>query len=201
MVGAEHEKTGAVRKLSRLFAVGASISVPHLTVVVRKAYGLGAMAMQGGRSATKSRPKLRGPCGLRGTPSDGPRFLYHALIMVRAVLALCCVRRAVSPNGLHVSWPSAESGPMNIEGAVALGFAKELAKAAEAGGDDAAAALFAKLVGAGYARGSALSVARTLETDEVIDPAESRELGSWGCANIGFLHKFKNLLKSQNILA
>ena len=63
---------------------------------------------------------------------------------------------------------------MNIEGAVALGFAKELSKAAEAGGDDAAAALFAKLVGAGYARGSALSVARTLETDEVIDPAETR---------------------------
>ena len=98
MVGAEHEKTGAVRKLSRLFAVGASLSVPHLTVVVRKAYGLGAMAMQGGRYAIKSRPNggalvdcVARPLMVLGsciTPSDGPRFLYHALIMVRAVIAL-----------------------------------------------------------------------------------------------------------------
>ena len=37
--------------------------------------------------------------------------------------------QAVGPNLFHVSWPSAESGPMNLEGAVQLGFSKELAKA------------------------------------------------------------------------
>ena len=63
---------------------------------------------------------------------------------------------------------------MNIEGAVALGFAKELAKAKEQGGEAAAAKLFDKMVMMGYERGGALSVARTLETDDVIDPAETR---------------------------
>ena len=63
---------------------------------------------------------------------------------------------------------------MNIEGAVSLGFVKELTRAQQEGGDEAAGALFRKLVRAGYERGSALSVARTLETDDVIDPAETR---------------------------
>ena len=33
------------------------------------------------------------------------------------------------PNVFHASWPSAEAGPMGLEGAVSLGFAKELAAA------------------------------------------------------------------------
>ena len=32
----------AVRKLSRMFTVAASLSVPFFTIVTRKAYGLGA---------------------------------------------------------------------------------------------------------------------------------------------------------------
>ena len=63
---------------------------------------------------------------------------------------------------------------MNLEGAVALGFAKELGKAHEKGGAAAQQALYEKLLAGGYERGSALSVARTLETDDVIDPSESR---------------------------
>ena len=63
---------------------------------------------------------------------------------------------------------------MNLEGAVALGFAKELAKAREGGGAAAEEKLYNQLLAAGYERGGALSVARTLETDDVIDPAESR---------------------------
>ena len=45
MVGPEHEREGAVRKVCRMFTVGGSISVPMVTVVTRKAYGLGAQAM------------------------------------------------------------------------------------------------------------------------------------------------------------
>jgi acetyl-CoA carboxylase carboxyltransferase component len=48
MVGVESEKTATVRHFSRLFVVGANLSVPMGTVVVRKAYGLGAQAMAGG---------------------------------------------------------------------------------------------------------------------------------------------------------
>lgn len=50
MVGPEHEKTAAVRHVSRLFLAGANLAEPMMTVVLRKAYGLGAMAMSGGSS-------------------------------------------------------------------------------------------------------------------------------------------------------
>jgi acetyl/propionyl-CoA carboxylase alpha subunit len=48
MVGPEIEKTGLVRHCSRLFVTGANVDVPLLTIVLRKAYGLGAQAMAGG---------------------------------------------------------------------------------------------------------------------------------------------------------
>jgi acetyl/propionyl-CoA carboxylase alpha subunit/acetyl-CoA carboxylase carboxyltransferase component len=48
MVGPEVEKTGLVRHCNRLFVTGANLSVPMFMVVVRKAYGLGALAMAGG---------------------------------------------------------------------------------------------------------------------------------------------------------
>jgi acetyl-CoA carboxylase carboxyltransferase component len=47
MVGPEAEKTGLVRHNSRLFVIGANISVPLFTVVLRKGYGLGAQGMAG----------------------------------------------------------------------------------------------------------------------------------------------------------
>src|SRR6266699_6700789 len=48
MVGPEVEKTALVRHCSRLFVTGANLSVPFGTIVLRKAYGLGAQAMAGG---------------------------------------------------------------------------------------------------------------------------------------------------------
>ena len=48
MVGPEVEKTALVRHCSRLFIIGANLSVPLLSVVLRKSYGLGALAMIGG---------------------------------------------------------------------------------------------------------------------------------------------------------
>jgi len=48
MVGPEIEKTALVRHSSRMFLIGANLSVPFFTVVLRKAYGLGAIAMAGG---------------------------------------------------------------------------------------------------------------------------------------------------------
>jgi acetyl-CoA carboxylase carboxyltransferase component len=48
MVGPEAEKTGQVRKSSRMFLAAANISVPLLTVVMRKCYGLGSVAMAAG---------------------------------------------------------------------------------------------------------------------------------------------------------
>lgn len=48
MVGPEVEKTGQVAHISRLFLAGAHFSQPLVTLILRKAYGLGAMAMAGG---------------------------------------------------------------------------------------------------------------------------------------------------------
>ena len=48
MVGPEIEHTALVRHSSRMFLTGANLSVPFFTIVLRKAYGLGAIAMAGG---------------------------------------------------------------------------------------------------------------------------------------------------------
>src|SRR5215211_3976182 len=48
MVGPEIESRGQVRHVSRMFVVGAQLRVPVLAIVLRKAYGLGAMAMAAG---------------------------------------------------------------------------------------------------------------------------------------------------------
>ena len=48
MVGPEIEKTALVRHSSRMFVIGASLTVPCMTIVLRKAYGLGALAMGAG---------------------------------------------------------------------------------------------------------------------------------------------------------
>jgi acetyl/propionyl-CoA carboxylase alpha subunit/acetyl-CoA carboxylase carboxyltransferase component len=126
MVGPEVEKTALVRHCSRLFVTGANLSVPFGTIVLRKAYGLGAQAMAGGS--------------------------FHA-------------------GTFAISWPTGEFGGMGLEGAVKLGYRKEL----EAIADPAERrALFDKMVAAAYARGKALSTATYFEVDEVIDPADSR---------------------------
>jgi acetyl-CoA carboxylase carboxyltransferase component len=48
MVGPDTERTAAVRRYSAMFVAGARLTVPLCMVVLRKGYGLGAMAMAGG---------------------------------------------------------------------------------------------------------------------------------------------------------
>jgi acetyl-CoA carboxylase carboxyltransferase component len=52
MVGPEAEKSAQVRRFARMFVVGANVSVPFFTIVLRKGYGLGAQAMAGGSFKT-----------------------------------------------------------------------------------------------------------------------------------------------------
>jgi acetyl-CoA carboxylase carboxyltransferase component/biotin carboxyl carrier protein len=127
MVGPEAEKTALVRHVSRLFVVGASLTVPFFTIVLRKGYGLGAQAMAGGSF-------------------KAPLFT--------------------------VAWPTGEFGGMGLEGAVKLGFRKELAAV-----EDPAARqkLFEEMVARMYEHGKAVSYATYFEIDDVIDPAESRK--------------------------
>ena len=126
MVGPEIEKRALVRHAARLFVVGASLRVPFCTIVLRKGYGLGAMAMAGGSF-------------------KAPLFT--------------------------VAWPTGEFGGMGLEGAVKLGFRKELAAVAD---PEERRALFESMVERLYRHGKAVSAASHFEIDDVIDPAESR---------------------------
>ncbi|MBT4264098.1 MAG: biotin/lipoyl-binding protein [Deltaproteobacteria bacterium] len=128
MVGPESEKTAMLRRAGRLFVNGANLSVPYITVVLRKGYGLGAQAMAGGS--------------------------FHAPL-------------------LTVSWPTGEFGAMGLEGAVKLGFRRELAAI-----EDPAERVtyYQEMVDQQYTNGKAINFATHFELDNVIDPADSRQV-------------------------
>ena len=71
------------------------------------------------------------------------------------------------------SWPTGEFGGMGLEGAVKLGYKKEL-EAVE--NEEEREALYNKLVQKMYDSGRALEAATQLEIDAVIDPAETRSI-------------------------
>jgi acetyl-CoA carboxylase carboxyltransferase component len=83
---------------------------------------------------------------------------------------------AMTAGGFHgavftISWPTGEFGGMGLEGAIRLGYRKEL-EALPAGPERDA--LLDTLLARQYERGAALSMGMTLEIDAVIDPAETR---------------------------
>jgi acetyl-CoA carboxylase carboxyltransferase component len=127
MVGPDVEAQAQVRHVSRLFIAAAHLRVPFFSVVLRKGYGLGAMAMTAGG--------------------------FHEPVFT-------------------VAWPTAEFGAMGLDGAVKLGFRKELAAEPEG---PKRQALYERLVAAQYEKGGALNMAATLEIDAVIDPAHTRQ--------------------------
>ena len=135
MVGPEIEERAQVRHVSRMFLVGARLRVPFFSVVLRKAYGLGAMAMAAG--------------GL------------HSPLFTAA-------------------WPGGEFGAMGLEGAVKLGYRKELEALPEGPEREA---LSQRLVDQQYANGAAINMAQTLEIDAVIDPAQTRSWLARGLAS------------------
>jgi acetyl-CoA carboxylase carboxyltransferase component len=127
MVGPDTEATAQVRHVSRMFVAAAHLRVPLLSVVLRKGYGLGAMAMTGGG--------------------------FHQTLST-------------------VAWPTGEFGGMGLEGAVRLGYRKELEALPEGPEREA---LFEQLLAQQYDNGSAINMAATLEIDAVIDPADTRQ--------------------------
>ena len=126
MVGPDSEAQGAVRRMSSLFLAGSRLRVPVVAIFLRKAYGLGAMAMTGGTFVAP---------------------VYAA------------------------AWPTGEFGGMGLEGAVRLGFKKELEAEQD---EEAREQLFQQLVARMYEVGKASEAASYLELDAVIDPADTR---------------------------
>jgi acetyl-CoA carboxylase carboxyltransferase component len=91
----------------------------------------------------------------------------------------------MTAGGFHapvftVAWPTGEFGGMGLEGAVRLGFRKELE--AKPPGPEREA-LFDRLLAEQYARGAAMQMASALEIDAVIDPAETRAWLARGLAS------------------
>jgi acetyl/propionyl-CoA carboxylase alpha subunit/acetyl-CoA carboxylase carboxyltransferase component len=70
-----------------------------------------------------------------------------------------------------VAWPTGEFGGMGLEGAVKLGFRKELEAIQD---PDERRALFQTMVDRMYAHGKAINMASHFEIDAVIDPMDSR---------------------------
>lgn len=84
--------------------------------------------------------------------------------------------QAMAMGSFHVpqftiAWPTGEFGPMGLEGAVHLGYRRELEAIAN---PQERQALFDKLLGAMIEAGKALSVASVVEIDAVIDPKDTR---------------------------
>ncbi len=73
---------------------------------------------------------------------------------------------------LTVAWPTAELGPMGLEGAVKLGFRREL----DALGEPERAERVRELTAAAQERAKALNAATLFELDDVIDPADTRRV-------------------------
>ena len=127
MVGPEVEKTGLVRRSARILTALANATVPLMTVVLRKAYGLGYYVM-------------------------GSRPLDPALL---------------------VAWPTAEFGGMGLEGAVNIIYRRELDDAP----DPETRAELHRTLTAGLRRSNtALEVAARFGYDDVIDPADTRDI-------------------------
>ncbi|WP_371193285.1 acyl-CoA carboxylase subunit beta [Glaciecola sp. SC05] len=78
---------------------------------------------------------------------------------------------STSKPSYMLSWPQGEFGPMGLEGAIKLGFKKELA---EQTNDKKRQALFDKLLAQQYEKGKAIEVATMLEIDAVIEPSDTR---------------------------
>jgi acetyl-CoA carboxylase carboxyltransferase component len=70
-----------------------------------------------------------------------------------------------------ISWPTGEFGGMGLEGAVKLGYRKELEAVADPAARDA---LFQEMVDRMYEYGKALNTSTSFEIDDVIDPVDSR---------------------------
>jgi acetyl-CoA carboxylase carboxyltransferase component len=70
-----------------------------------------------------------------------------------------------------VAWPSGEFGGMGLEGAVKLGYRKELAAEED---PEKRRALYQEMVDRMYEHGKAVNMASHFEIDGVIDPQDSR---------------------------
>jgi acetyl/propionyl-CoA carboxylase alpha subunit len=140
MVGPAVEEQGLVRHAGRMFVAAGSLTVPLMTFVLRKGYGLGAQAMCGG--------SFRAPL-------------------------------------FTVGWPTSEFGGMGLEGAVKLGYRRELEAIED---PEERRKTYDEMVERMYQRGKGVNMASHFEIDDVIDPAETRRWIVAGLESVALPH-------------
>ena len=120
--------------------------------------------------------------GDRAGPPRQPHVRRRRIAHRAVRHAWCCARATASAPRrwpgeasteplFTVAWPTGELGGMGLEGAVRLGFRRELEAIEDPGEREAA---FAAMVFRAYEHGKALHVAEYFEIDDVIDPADTR---------------------------
>jgi acetyl-CoA carboxylase carboxyltransferase component len=125
LAGSESNTTQLARRSGRILFELGQATVPRYSVIMRKGYGAGYLAMCGGRS-------------------------FNA--------------------DLALAWPTAEIAAMSVEGAVDIAYRREVEQAADP------AAHRAELIGRFRANINAFVAAEGFGIDDLIDPAETREV-------------------------
>lgn len=125
LAGSESNTTQLARRSGRILFELGQATVPRYSVIMRKGYGAGYLAMCGGRS-------------------------FNA--------------------DLALAWPAAEIAAMSVEGAVDIAYRREVAQAADP------AAHRAELIGRFRSNINAFLAAEGFGVDDLIDPADTREV-------------------------
>ena len=156
----------AARKASDMMELAKRWQLPIVSLVDTPGFMVGPESEAMG--AAKVMPELFNTAASVTTPWVG-LFLRRGY----GLGAMALVGGSFEFPTLTASWPQGEFGGMGLEGAVRLGFKKELEATPEGEARDA---LYEKLVAEMYQKGRATEAAAYLEIDMVIDPAESRSV-------------------------
>lgn len=153
----------AARKAADFLELCQRWQLPVLSLVDTPGFMVGPQAERGGLVRHASRMLLAG--ARLTTPLVGVVLRRGYGLGAQAMLGGSTHRPL-----LTLAWPQAHLGPMGLEGAVRLGMAKELAALEEEEREQVVQEQVEEL----RERAKALNVARVLEVDDVVDPAETR---------------------------
>jgi acetyl-CoA carboxylase carboxyltransferase component len=169
MVVAGAITASAAEKAARFLQLCEAFDVPVISLVDCPGYMVGPAAEAEGLVRRGSRLLVAGAA------------LTVPLIVVVLRRGYGLGAQAMAGGSLHeplltVAWPGAHLGPMGLEGAVRLGMRKELEAIALEDGAAAREDAVRQATAAAQENAKALNAAALFEIDDVIDPADTRDL-------------------------
>jgi acetyl-CoA carboxylase carboxyltransferase component len=166
MVMAGAVTSAAADKAARFLQLCDAFGLPVLSLVDTPGYMVGPEAEATGLVRRASRLLVAG----------GALSVPLIAVVLRRGYGLGA--QAMTAGSLHeplltVAWPGAHLGPMGLEGAVRLGLRKELEAIEDEGEREQRVR---EMTAAAERNAQALNAAQLFEIDDVIDPAETRDL-------------------------